>query len=150
MPDFKFRLQSVLNIKKANEKIKLEEMGLAMKKLQEQIQILNEIYSHISDKTKEFYSSENRSLKAYDFTSYSKYFKHLNEKLIEQKKNVKFHEDNVDKVRRELNDAVKERKVYDKHKQNKQDEFNFQSNSDEQKKNNDIASYNFFNARVQG
>ncbi len=137
---FKFRMQPLLNVRMTQESLKLEEMGAAMDELRERQNALEIINQNICKKTASLKSSIS-SLKVSELANYSLYISHLNDIREKQKINIKRQDEIVDKIRVELIDAIKERKIFEKLKQNKFHEYSMQLTKNEQKINDDLVSY---------
>lgn len=140
MAKFSFRLQPVLNIKTQQEENLKNELGKAVQRLEtEKLELarlegsLNELISEFNEKTKKS--------TVHKLIEFNEYLSLLTSKIKLQKENVNCAAQNVDKVREELVTAVKERKILDKFKEKKLEEYNLEQKKLEQKTNDEVASY---------
>jgi len=65
----------------------------------------------------------------------------MQKEITWQKETVKKEKENVDKVREELLQAMKDRKILEKLKEKRYDEYLIESKAEEQKVNDQIVSY---------
>lgn len=140
MAQFNFRLQSVLNVKTQQEENLKNEMGKAIQKLEAEKCELAGLERASDDHIAEFNEKAKKST-VHKLIEFNEYLSLLTSKIKLQKENVNHAALNVDKVREELVKAVKDRKILDKLKEKKQEEFLQEQNRLEQKTNDEIVSY---------
>ena len=140
MAKFHFRLQSVLNVKTQQEDNLKNELGKAIQKLEAEKRILSSLERASLELTAEFNEKARKST-VHKLIEYNGYLSLLTSKIKLQKENVNQAALNVDKVREELVKAVKERKILDRFKEKKLEEFRLEQNKLEQKTNDEIVSY---------
>jgi len=148
MARFKFRLQSVLKLKTQMEENKKNELGKAIQKLEEEKKKLRILESQMDKLVKEFNESAKKTTVT-KLIEYNGFLSVLNKRIKAQKENVNYSAQIVDKIREELLEAVKERKILEKLREKKLQEFFIETKKNEQKINDEIASYNF-NERSPG
>lgn len=141
MAKFSFRLQSVLNIKTQQEDNLKNELGKAIQRLEIEKLKLARLESELEDLVAEF-NEKAKKATVHKLIEFNEYLSHLTSKIKLQKENVNCAAMNVDKVREELVKAVKERKILDKFKERKKDEYLQDLKRLEQKTNDEIVSYN--------
>ena len=142
MARFIFKLQSVLNIKQQQEDNKKNELGKAIQSLEAEKQILNGLESSLADTVREF-NEKAKKTTVHKLIEFNEYLSLLNSKIKSQKENVNNAALYVDKVREELVMAVKERKILEKLKEKKHEEYIIEQKKLEQKTNDEIVSYNY-------
>jgi flagellar FliJ protein len=140
MAAFNFRLQPVLNIKIQKEKNLENELGKAVQKLEaEKLQLLR-LESSLNEMVSEFNKKTKKST-VHTIIEFNGYISVLNSKIKSQKEIVNCAALNVDKIREQLLTAVKDRKILDKLKENKHEEYLLEQKRLEQKTNDEITSY---------
>jgi flagellar FliJ protein len=135
-----FKLQPVLNIKQQQEDNKKNELGKAIQLLEAENQKLAELENSQADTIKEF-NKKTKKTTVHKLIEFNEYLSLLNSKIKTQKENVNNAALYVDKVREELVTAVKERKILEKLKEKKHDEYLIEQKKLEQKTNDEIVSY---------
>lgn len=141
MAKFSFRLQSVLNLKNQQEDNLKNELGKALRRLDNEKHKLAQLKSSLIDLEAQFNEKAKKS-DVYKLIKFNEYLSLLTSKIKLQKEKVNCAALNVDKVREELVKAVKERKILDKLKEKKKEEYFQEQKRSEQKTNDEIVSYN--------
>lgn len=140
MAKFSFRLQSVLNVKLQREDNLKNELGKAIQRLEEEKARLAELEKSLGDTVAEF-NEKAKKTTVHKLIEFNEYLSLLNSRIKQQKENVNCAALNVDKIREELLKAVKERKILEKLKEKKHDEFLLEQKKLEQQTNDEIVSY---------
>ena len=140
MAKFSFRLQSLLNVITQQEDNLKNELGKAVQKLEVETRRLSELENASAGYIAEF-NEKAKKTTVHKLIEFNEYLSHLTTKIRQQKENVNHAALNVDKVREELVKAVKERKILDKFKEKRLEEFNLEQKKLEQKTNDEIVSY---------
>lgn len=141
MPKFSFKLQSILKIKKQMEDSIKNDLGKALKKLEDEKLALNNLLEKEEACINTLCEKSGKLISIKDLKDYNDYISYLGDVITIQKENVNLAEYNVDKVRDELLVVVKERKMLEKLKGKKLDEYKVQLLIDEQKMNDEIVSF---------
>ncbi len=141
MAKFLFKLQPVLNLKQQQEENKKNELGKAVQMLEAEKHRLAELENSLAAAVEEF-NEKTRKTTVHKLIEFNDYLSVLNSKIKSQKENVNNAASYVDKVREELLTAVKERKILEKLKEKKHDEYLIEQKKLEQKTNDEIVSYN--------
>ena len=141
MAQFSFRLQSVLKVKIQQEDNLKNELGKAIRKLESEKLKLARLKTALDDLVAEF-NEKTKKTTVHKLIEYNEYLSLLTSKIKFQKENVNCAALNVDKIREELVKAVKERKILDKFKEKKLEEYLLEQKKLEQKTNDEIVSYN--------
>lgn len=142
MPKFTFRLQPVLNIRNQQEENLKNEMGKAIQKLEEEKQKLHSLEDKESQIVDEF-NKKTKKTTVKSLLQFNDYIGFLKSDIMTQKENVNKAAVNVDKVREELIKAVKNRKIMDKLKEKKKEEYVQEEKKLEHKTNDEIVSYDY-------
>jgi flagellar FliJ protein len=142
MPKFTFRLQPVLNIRNQQEENLKNEMGKAIQKLEAEKQKLRSLEEKENQIVDEF-NKKTQKTAVKSLLQFNDYIGFLKSQIISQKENVNKAAVNVDKVREELVKAVKNRKIMDKLKDKKKEEYVQEEKKLEHKANDEIVSYDY-------
>ncbi len=140
MAKFTFRLESVLRIKMQREESVKNELGKAIQRLEAEKRKLAKLENALEEIVEEF----NRKVKKTTvgkLIEFNEYLSLLDSRIKQQKENVNCAAANVDKVREELLQAVKERKILEKLKEKKHDEYLIEQKKLEQKANDEVVSF---------
>lgn len=144
MPKFNFRLQPVLNIRNQQEENLKNEMGKAIQHLEAEKQKLLSLENKKSQIVDEF-NKKTKKTTVKSLLQFNDYLEFLKAEIISQKENVNKAAINVDKIREVLVKAVKTRKIMDKLKEKKKEEYVQEEKKLENKANDEIVSYDYKN-----
>jgi len=139
MAKFNFKLERILNYKQMVENSKKNKFGLVQRKLYEEESILNNFNEYKKTILKEKNSST--ELKAGYLALYNTYINDLNNKIKKQQQKVIETEVELEKAKAEMIDAVKEKKIFEKLKENEYERFTYDLKKQEEKLNDTIVSY---------
>lgn len=140
MTKFNFKLEKVLNYKETVENLKKNRFGSVQQKLNKEESLLDDFNKYkvlISDEKK----STINSIKAGDLVMYNTYINDLNTKIAKQQEVVLETKKELEKVKEEMIDAVKEKKIFEKLKENKFEEYTYDLKKQDEKLNDSIVSY---------
>jgi flagellar FliJ protein len=140
MARFVFKLQPVLNVKRQVEDNIKNELGKAVRKLEEEKQKLTALVNALDGIVAEF-NDKTRKTTVSKLILYNAYLSLLDLKIKQQKVNVNKASVNVDKIREELILAMKERKIMEKLKERRYELFLNDQKAAEQKTNDELAGY---------
>lgn len=141
MASFSFRLQPVLNIRIQTEDNLKNELGKAIQQLEAEKRKLSELENELDGLVDEF-NKKTKKTTVRKLIEVKEYLSLLDSKIKRQKENVNSAMLNVDKIREELLKAVKERKILEKLRDRKYEEYLLEQKRLEQKTNDEIVSYN--------
>ncbi len=141
MAVFRYKMKNVLDVKLKMEDQAKAQFAEAMAALNEQEQILEHLI-----KRKEDYEEEGRRMRAdalnvADMRDNTRAIDNLKDQIEEQKKNVAKAQAVVDKARNDLSEAMKERKIQEKLRDNAFEEFVREQNAAESKEIDELVSY---------
>lgn len=141
MKKFVFKLQPLLSVKMQMEDNLKNELGKAIQELERNNELLKFIENKKEAYINKFNSKTRGKTLLKDLREYSTYILHLNSKLEQQKENVKSAQKNVDKIREELTEVMKERRVLEKLREKKYKQFLNEQLKEEQKLSDEIVNY---------
>ncbi|CDB90927.1 flagellar export protein FliJ [Clostridium sp. CAG:253] len=143
MAKFIFKMESILSVKEKLEEQAKAEYSIEIMKLRQEEEKLDEL-----EKRKNAYQT--RLYEAVMDTLNISEIKILEDSVENIKYNIKLQlivianqQKNVDRAREKLDNAMKERKTYEKLKEKAFEEFKEQINAEEQKEINELVSFRF-------
>lgn len=142
MPSFKFRLQTLLNLKKQFEKSAKNELGIAIMKLEEEKGKLKSICDEIYDNTNDFRKACSGIILPEKIKELKSFLEFLHGAKERQEENVKKQEENVDKIREKLVEIMKEKKVLENLREKEFHEYLKEEERKEQLRVDELVSYN--------
>lgn len=143
MGKFSFRLQSLLNVKRQMEDSLKNELGKAIRKLEEEKDELKGMENAREECIDGFNSGTSRGITVEKILEYNAYLALLNEKIARQKEYVNSLQKNVDKIRENLLKVMQERKMLDKLKERKYQNYLDESKREEQRLQDEVAGYKY-------
>ena len=111
MAKFKYRFQTLLNVKENMEKNVKNELGIAVQELEKQKEILRKLQYEIESQENEYRYEGERKTVILKLRQRLEYIKLIHERKEQQQQRVKEAKRNVDKIRERLIEAMKEKKV---------------------------------------
>lgn len=145
MAKFRFKLQAVLNIKAQTEDSLKNELGKAVHKLEQEKDVLKGIEEGRDKYIERFNVQSGKGILIEKLKEYTVYISHLRNRMEWQKENINLAQKNVDNYREQLVKVVQERKILEKLKEKKYQEFLKEQLMEEQKLTDEIVSYKYFN-----
>jgi len=140
MAKFIFKLEAVLNVKRQQEENIKNELGKAIQRLEAEKQKLARLERNKEEIIDEF-NNKAKKTTVHKLIEFNSYLSLLKSKISRQKERVNKAALDVDKIREELVKAVQERKILEKLKEKKYDEYLIEQKKLEQKTNDEIVSY---------
>lgn len=146
MKRFSFKLQRLLNIKNSLEELRKNEFRTANQKLVEEINNENRIDKTIKSYQKMFGDLTKKKISPIYLYNHSLYQSFLITDLERQRDEVKKCRDELEKQREKLNQAIKERKTFERLKDKKFEDYKFEFEKEEQKELDESTSqlFNYF------
>lgn len=141
MPVFRFRMQSMLNLRQQVEEQTKNRMAVAMNRLQMEKDKLMLFKEEKRTVTEELNREASSGITVSNIRRFNAYIGHLNEKVDRQNAVVKQHIRNADKIREELIKAMQDRKVLEKLRERKYEEFGKELLRMEQRAVDELISY---------
>lgn len=140
MAGFNFKLERVLNYKETLENEKKSKFAQAKQKLAKEESLLDDYYKHKNLIVKEKNSVSNK-IKAGELVLYNSYIDTINKRIENQKIIVTRTKGELEKAKDEMINAVKEKKIFEKLKENKYEEYIYQLGKEEEKIIDSLVSY---------
>jgi len=140
----------MLNLKSQIEEGLKNELGKAIKILEAERNVLLQIEAEQDDCIKQINSQSRRGVIVRKLCDYSAYISLLKKRLEIQKENINLAQQNVDKVREDLVEVVQQRKMLEKLKDKKYQEYMQEQLRQEQKMNDEIVSFKQHNLNLAG
>jgi len=138
-------MESFLGVKEKIEEQKKLDYGKALKKLDEEKNLLKLFIEKKNNIIFAMRSSISSGIKSAELKRYNEYIYYIKNKIEEQEIVVKNAEDFAENKRLELVEAMKERKMLDVLKENDKAEYNKEQLLKEQKVVDEIVSYQYNN-----
>lgn len=143
MAKFRFSMESILKIKYSLEEQKKQEFGMAMKKLEAEKILLNSLNKRREDSVATFKVNVSSAINPKESAEFSNYIEALKFKIEEQAIKVKRANAEVEKKREELVEATKEKKKFEKLKENQHENYIIEEKRSEQRVTDEIVSYKY-------
>jgi flagellar FliJ protein len=140
MAKFVFKLQPLLSVKSQQEDNQKNELGKAMRQLENEKAVLRRLEDEAEELIRDF-NEKSKKCTVEKLIKFNEYLSFLNSRIKRQKVNVNCAARNVDKVREELIRIVRERKILDNLKERRRGQFLFEQQKEEQRLNDEIVSY---------
>lgn len=149
MAKFRYRMQSILNIKVQMENQAKMELGQAQRRLMEEEERLEELY-----RRRDYYLEEGRklrmdSLKVQSLRDNEYATARMEEYIEAQKENVRKAELLVEEARQKLQEVMIERKTQEKLREKAFEQFMAEENAKESKEVDELTSYTYGQKRVK-
>jgi flagellar protein FliJ len=145
MNRFRFRLQSVLKYREAIEETKKRDLGVSMSHLRREEEHFNKIQDTIKETDREREQESQGSINVRVLNQGFYYSRLLERKKNDQKKAVERAEKIVEIKRNDLSEAVKRRKILERLREKKVEEYNVDASREEQALIDDSAIMRFDN-----
>lgn len=143
MAKFQYKLQSVLDIKEKLESQEKIAFGLAAAKLQEEQEILQNLMIQKAGYDKKARKLVEGSIDLLEINICRKAIETMKTRIRSQMINVHKAEEQLDLVRRRLNEVMIERKTYEKLREKKFEEFKMELAYEEKKEVDELVSYTY-------
>ncbi len=143
MKKFEFKLETLLNIKIQKEDLIRIKLAAEIKKLDYENKKLDLLLYEKQKQVENYIELLNCGIAVSKIKEYNGYISQLAKKIEEQKLNINIVEKNVDKIRSELVDISRERKIIEKFKAKKLMAFRAEVLKEEQKAVDEIISYRY-------
>lgn len=140
MVDFNFRLEKVLNYKKTLEDYKKSQYGIAQKKLfdeEDKLAKFNKYKNIVKNEKNQTVIKTNIG----NLAMYNNYINDLSRKIKLQERIVNKTRKDAEEAKEEMITAVKEKKIFEKLKEQEYEEYLYQLKRDEEKQTDAIISY---------
>lgn len=146
MAKFIFKLENILSIKYKLEDQAKAEYSIEIHKLMEEQEKLDKLYDKMDMFENELTEAVKDTLDLFNIKSLENAVENIKYNIRLQMVVVKNQEIKTEKARAKLDDAMKERKIYEKLKEKAFDKFKEEINQQEQKEINELVSFRFRSA----
>lgn len=143
MYKFGFRLEPVLNLKTQIEDNAKNNLARSARELERQQECLEELKSLKETSMGELSAEIANGVPAHKIRGYNSYFSLMKNKIINQKENVNIAQNDVDINREALVAAMQERKIIEKLKEKKYQEYLKEQNKSEQQLIDELNSFKY-------
>jgi flagellar FliJ protein len=143
MKRFDFRLQSVLNLKSQLESDAKNSLARATRELENQKSCLINLNNKNSGSMNSLNEEVDNGIPVHRIRSYNNFFSLMKDKIEHQKENVNIAQHDVDINRESLIKAMQERKILEKLREKKYEEYIKEQNKSEQLIIDELNSYKF-------
>lgn len=143
MSGFNFRLQTLLDLKLRLEDNLKNELGKAIKNLEEQKELLCRQENKLDEQISHAREEASKGITVAKLREYNMYMSFLKQQIQMSEENVKNARKTADKYRERLARALQERRALEKLKERKYEEFLKEQLKHEQVLNDEITSYKF-------
>ncbi len=140
---FKFKFQSILDIKIQIEDSLKNELGKAVQRLEHEKELLRNLEGERDGNIDEFNSRSSKGIRVEKIREYTAYLSYLKDVIRGQKENINVAQGNVDKYREQLIEALQEREMLDKLKEKHYQEYQREQLKKEQQVNDEVVSFNY-------
>ncbi len=140
MAGFNFKLEKVLNYKETVENEKKTKFAQIKQRLHKEELLLDDYYKQKKSIIEEK-NSFNENIKAGELYLYNLYIDTINKKIERQKSIILKTKEELNKAKDEMLNAVKEKKIFEKLKENKYEEFISEQEKEEEKIVDNLVSY---------
>ncbi len=143
MKGFKFRLESLLNIKDKLEQQAKIAYGEEVSKLNNEKKKLDDLYVSKEENTQKQRESFTGTIDIFSFNQYRNYATKLDEMILNQIQAIKVQEIKTEEAREKLAEIVKERKAFEKLKEKELEEYKKEVQLAEDKLVDELVTYKF-------
>lgn len=141
MAAYKFKLQKLLDYKTDAEEQRKNELGLALKRLEEEKGLLKELLAKLQEMNNTFHKKTSEGLAANELKLLTNYIDYYKRSIKEQKVKVKMAEDYVESCRNALIKATQEKKMMEKLKEIDYGKHLYNEQKKEEKLVDDLVSF---------
>lgn len=143
MKTFEFSLQKILNIKEAFEEAAKIQMSQAVRRLEESRKILHKLQKSLNAQVVRVEKFNGSKTNCHDLAFYFMHLHWMQEQAEKHLQDVFRMETNVEKIREQLLQFVKEVKIMEKLKEKEAGRWLIDKNHKEQKETDEIAGHTF-------
>ncbi len=141
MAVFRFRLETLLNVKIQLEKSAKNELGVAVTRLEHERRRLADIGRHLEELGDEFVAAVTGNIDSERIRGIRAFIAATENEKERQKHKVKEASDTVDKIRDKVIVLMQERKVLEKLREKEVEAFRLEGLADEQRLNDELVTY---------
>lgn len=143
MAKFIYRLQNVLDVKLKLENQARTNFSLAAAKVNDEEERLSALYAKKTDYEDDYRKKSSGKLNVFELKQARDNISYIDGRITAQKKNVEMAKKSLEIARFQLNEAMKERKIHEKLKENAFEEFMHEENEAEKKEIDQLVSFRY-------
>lgn len=143
MAKFIFKMQNILDIKSRLETQAKTEFSEAASRLAEQEDILRQLLVRRKQYESELKEMSENHLNIVEIKRKNESIKVMGELMKQQAVKVRMAQKNFDVARQKLNDAIQDRKIYEKLKENAFEQFKLEVNEEEKLEIDQLVSFTY-------
>lgn len=143
MAKFIYHLQNVLDVKLKLENQARTNFSLAAAKVNEEEERLNALYAEKTAYEDDYRKKSSGKLNVFELKQARDNISYIDGRITAQKKNVEMVKKSLEIARFQLNEAMKERKIHEKLKENAFEEFMHEENEAEKKEIDQLVSFRY-------
>lgn len=143
MAKFIYRLQNVLDVKLKLENQARTNFSLAAAKVNDEEERLSALYAEKTDYEDDYRKKSSGKLNVFELKQARDNISYIDGRITAQKKNVEMAKKSLEIARFQLNEAMKERKIHEKLKENAFEEFIHEENEAEKKEIDQLVSFRY-------
>jgi flagellar FliJ protein len=143
MAKFVYKMAGILDIKLKMEDQARTAFAQAMANLNTEEEKLDELVFRKQDYENKGRMLRSKKLDVFELKENERAIENLKGQIEDQKERVKEAEELVEQARKKLNEAIQERKIHEKLKENAFEEFKKEVNAAESKEIDELVSYRF-------
>lgn len=147
MKRFNFRLQRVLDIKSTIEKVKNRDFLTANNEFQKAVNKLQKFVDTRNKYQENLHQLEKKGIEITYINFYFRYFRMLENQISFQHRMIDIAREEMEKRRLILIDAVKERRILERLKEKKREQYNYEFSIEEQLLSDEISGRKFFHEK---
>ena len=144
---FRFTLQRLLDVKEAMQQMVEVRLGDAQRKLDQNKGIFKELETKLKEQTREIEEMSQRNTNRKELSVRLRYIGWLDKQALRQKKNVCKCEAEVEEIRQELLEVLKERKSLERLRKQEMQQWQHEAVRQERNEMDEIASTRFVHQR---
>lgn len=148
MAKFVFKMEQLLNIKRQLEESVKNDLAKAIREIEKQKQILNNMQSNKEEHIRDIREQMLRGISVQKLKEFNSFISAYENKIIKQKKVLSDVEFTADKIRERLVQVVKEKKMLEILREKKLAEFKYNEQKKEEVILGEIASYKYIERKV--
>lgn len=141
MAGYRFKLQKLLDLRISTEEEKKNQLGLAIKRLEQERDKLEHLKAELEDMKRDFAEKSSHGTGVNDLKLLLGYIDYYKRSIKEQKLKVKMAEDHLSNCREELIKATQEKKIMEKLKEMDYEKYLYQEGKKEEKLVDDLVSF---------
>lgn len=143
MAKFVYKLQNVLDVKLKLESQEKTNFSMAMARLNEEEEKLEQLYNLLAEREEEYRQKSMGKLNVLELRYARDNVEYTKNMIEDQKREIAKARKSMEVARDRLNEAIKDRKIHEKLKENAFEEFMHEENEAEKKEIDQLVSFRY-------